>query len=107
VRRYWRPHQAGWPTHSSQRLGACAGGRKKPPPAFIYLFLPAGYARQIEPIGVDIGTPDFIGLAKAFGAAAETLTKADELPKLLREAAQRKGPTLIEINETLYVKERG
>jgi len=64
-------------------------------------------ARQIEPIGVDIGTPDFIGLAKAFGAAAETLTKADELPKLLREAAQRKGPTLIEINETLYVKERG
>jgi len=63
-------------------------------------------SRQIEPIGVDIGTPDFIALAKAFGAAAETLANADDLPRLLLEAAQRKVPTLIEIDETMYVRER-
>jgi len=64
-------------------------------------------SRQIEPIGVDIGTPDFIALALAFGAAAETLQHADDLPRLLREAAKRKGPTLIEIDEARYVSERG
>jgi acetolactate synthase-1/2/3 large subunit len=64
-------------------------------------------SRQIEPIGVDIGTPDFIALAKAFGAAAETLVKADDLPRLLIEAAKRNVPTLIEIDETMYVRERG
>ena len=64
-------------------------------------------SRQIEPIGVDIGTPDFIALAKAFGAAAETLSHADDLPRLLTEAAARKGPTLIEIVEDMYVSQRG
>ena len=64
-------------------------------------------SRQIEPIGVDIGTPDFIALAKAFGASAETLEHADDLPRLLTEAAGRKGPTLIEIDEDMYVSQRG
>ncbi len=64
-------------------------------------------SRQIEPIGVDIGTPDFIALALAFGAAAETLQRADDLPRLLLEAVKRKGPTLIDIDEAMYVSERG
>ncbi len=64
-------------------------------------------SRQIEPIGVDIGTPDFIALALAFGAAAESLVHADDLPRLLRDAVKRKGPTLIEIDEARYVSERG
>ena len=64
-------------------------------------------SRQIEPIGVDIGTPDFIALALAFGGAAERLVHADDLPRLLRDAVKRKGPTLIEIDEARYVSERG
>jgi len=64
-------------------------------------------SRQIEPIGVDIGTPDFIALSLAFGAAAETLQRADDLPRLLLDAVNRKGPTLIDIDEAMYVSERG
>jgi acetolactate synthase-1/2/3 large subunit len=64
-------------------------------------------SRHIEPIGVDIGTPDFIALSLAFGAAAETLQRADDLPRLLLDAVNRKGPTLIDIDEAMYVSERG
>jgi acetolactate synthase-1/2/3 large subunit len=64
-------------------------------------------ARQIEPVGVDLVTPDFVTLARAFGAAAERLQSADDLPRLLIEAAHRNGPTLIDIDETRYVAERG
>ena len=48
-----------------------------------------------------------IHLAKAFGASAETLEHADDLPRLLTEAASRKEPTLIEIDEDMYVSQRG
>lgn len=64
-------------------------------------------SKQIAPIGVDIVVPDFIALAKAHGAQAFKLESADALPSLLKEAAHRSIPTLIEIDEINFVKERG
>lgn len=64
-------------------------------------------SKQIAPIGVDILVPDFIALAKAHGAEAFRLEMADDLPALLHAAAKRAVPTLIEIDETRFVKERG
>jgi acetolactate synthase-1/2/3 large subunit len=96
-------------------LSEIASGVEAQTPIIILVWNNHGYgeiknfmqSRQIEPIGVDIGTPDFIALALAFGAAAEKLHHADDLPRLLRDAVKRNGPTLIEIDEAMYVSERG
>lgn len=64
-------------------------------------------SKQIAPIGVDIAIPDFIALAKAHGAEALRLNKADDLPQLLKDAARRNVPTLIEIDEKSFVAARG
>lgn len=55
--------------------------------------------RGIAPEGVDLFTPDFCALARAYGWAAERLESAGDLPRLLRDAASRPGPTLIEMDE--------
>ena len=55
--------------------------------------------RAIEPIGVDIYTPDFIGVAKAMGCAAEEVGNVEQLRAALSSASQRDGPTLIEIDQ--------
>ncbi|WP_338476713.1 5-guanidino-2-oxopentanoate decarboxylase [Pseudomonas khavaziana] len=55
--------------------------------------------RAIEPVGVDIYTPDFIGIAKAMGCAAESIDGIEQLRAALRAAAERPGPTLIEIDQ--------
>ena len=55
--------------------------------------------RAIEPVGVDIYTPDFIGIAKAMGCAAESINGIESLRAALRTAADRQGPTLIEIDQ--------
>jgi acetolactate synthase-1/2/3 large subunit len=55
--------------------------------------------RGITPVGVDLHTPDFVALASAYGAAAVRLARLADLPRLLREAAGRPGPTLIEFDE--------
>ena len=60
--------------------------------------------RAIEPVGVDIYTPDFIGAAKALGCAAESIQGVESLRVALRAAADRQGPTLIEINQGLWMK---
>jgi acetolactate synthase-1/2/3 large subunit len=60
--------------------------------------------RAIEPVGVDIYTPDFIGVAKALGCAAEAINGVDELRAALRVASDRQGPTLIEIDQTTWMK---
>ena len=60
-------------------------------------------SKQIHPIGVDIWTPDFQMLAKGFGCEAVRLKDPAALPKLLREARQRKTVTVIEIDEADYV----
>ncbi|WP_397451556.1 5-guanidino-2-oxopentanoate decarboxylase [Pseudomonas sp. NA-150] len=59
--------------------------------------------RAIEPVGVDIYTPDFIGVAKALGCAAEAVAGVDALKAALCSAADRQGPTLIEIDQTTWM----
>ena len=55
--------------------------------------------RAIEPVGVDIYTPDFIGIAKAMGCAAESIDGVEPLRAALQAAAARPGPTLIEVDQ--------
>ncbi len=60
--------------------------------------------RAIEPVGVDIYTPDFIGVAKALGCAAEAIGSVEQLRGALRAATDRQGPTLIEIDQTQWMQ---
>lgn len=60
--------------------------------------------RAIEPVGVDIYTPDFIGVAKALGCAAEAIGSVQQLQSALRAASDRQGPTLIEIDQTQWMQ---
>ena len=53
--------------------------------------------RQIPTIGVDIYTPEFVGLAKAMGCAASRPDDLAALESELRASATRDVPTLIEI----------
>jgi len=48
-------------------------------------------------VGVDLHTPDFQAIARAYGWASERLDRDEALPDLLRSAAARTLPTLIEI----------
>ncbi|MGX4731104.1 5-guanidino-2-oxopentanoate decarboxylase [Pseudomonas corrugata] len=59
--------------------------------------------RAIEPVGVDIYTPDFIGVAKALGCAAETVDDVAQLHTALLAASDRQGPTLIEIDQARWM----
>ncbi|WP_335945156.1 5-guanidino-2-oxopentanoate decarboxylase [Pseudomonas sp. G166] len=61
--------------------------------------------RAIEPVGVDIYTPDFIGVAKALGCAAETIDGVAQLYAALLAACDRQGPTLIEIDQARWMAE--
>jgi acetolactate synthase-1/2/3 large subunit len=60
-------------------------------------------ARQITPVGVDLHTPDFVAIAKAYGMAGIRMETLEALPGLLREAAARAGPTLIEFDESVVL----
>jgi acetolactate synthase-1/2/3 large subunit len=48
-------------------------------------------------IDVNMHVPDFVALARSFGAYAETTSNTDDLPRLIREGLSRKGPTVIEV----------
>jgi len=61
--------------------------------------------RAIEPVGVDIYTPDFVGVAKALGCSAEAVSGVQALKTALRAASERSGPTLIEIDQRLWMQE--
>ena len=61
--------------------------------------------RAIEPVGVDIYTPDFVAVAKGLGCAAERIQGPASLRMALRAAADREGPTLIEIDQGLWMNE--
>jgi len=57
--------------------------------------------RDIKPIGVEPGrNPDFIALAKAFGARAKKPKSLSALTGAIKEAFKAGGPTLIEVNES-------
>ena len=58
--------------------------------------------RAIEPVGVDIHTPDFIGVARALGASAEHVTDVKQLQAALGQAVERKGPTLIQVDQNQW-----
>ncbi|MFH0022376.1 5-guanidino-2-oxopentanoate decarboxylase [Pseudomonas fluorescens] len=60
--------------------------------------------RAIEPVGVDIYTPDFIGVAKALGCAAEAIGSVAQLRSALRAATDRQGPTVIEIDQNQWMQ---
>ncbi|MGF6781874.1 5-guanidino-2-oxopentanoate decarboxylase [Paraburkholderia sp. GAS334] len=76
-------------------------------PVIVLLWNNHGYAeirkymveRDIEPIGVDIYTPDFIAIARGFGCCAVTADTQAALASELKQAAARRVPTLIEIDE--------
>ncbi|MFK3797693.1 5-guanidino-2-oxopentanoate decarboxylase [Pseudomonas sp. NPDC088444] len=55
--------------------------------------------RAIEPVGVDIYTPDFIGVAKALGCAAEAVSGVEQLKAALSAASDRQAPSVIEIDQ--------
>ncbi|WP_248794485.1 5-guanidino-2-oxopentanoate decarboxylase [Pseudomonas sp. MWU13-2105] len=59
--------------------------------------------RAITPVGVDIYTPDFIGVARALGCVAEAVAGVETLRGALEAAADRQGPTLIEIDQQLWM----
>lgn len=58
--------------------------------------------RAIEPVGVDIHTPDFIGVARALGADAEHVADVAQLQAALGRAVERKGPTLIQVDQNQW-----
>lgn len=58
--------------------------------------------RAIEPVGVDIYTPDFIGVAKALGCFAQAIDDVPSLRAALLAARERQGPTLIEIDQGVW-----
>jgi acetolactate synthase-1/2/3 large subunit len=62
-------------------------------------------SRGIRPEGVDLTTPDFCAIARAFGLAAERLDKRADLGGLLKTAAKRNVPTLIEIDEAVVMSD--
>ncbi|ROL93553.1 5-guanidino-2-oxopentanoate decarboxylase [Pseudomonas protegens] len=60
--------------------------------------------RAIEPVGVDIYTPDFIAVAKGLGCAAERIDSVEQLRVALRMAVDRQGPTLIEVDQNRWTQ---
>ncbi len=60
--------------------------------------------RAIEPVGVDIFTPDFVAVAKGLGCAAEAISSIEQLRSALRCASDRQGPTLIEIDQSQWMQ---
>ncbi|NIE75012.1 5-guanidino-2-oxopentanoate decarboxylase [Pantoea sp. Ap-967] len=58
--------------------------------------------RAIEPVGVDIHTPDFIGVARALGAEAEQVGDVAQLQAALGRAVERTGPTLIQVDQNQW-----
>jgi acetolactate synthase-1/2/3 large subunit len=54
-------------------------------------------------VGVDIYTPDFIGVAKALGCFAQAVDGVAPLRAALLEAHDRQGPTLIEIDQARWM----
>jgi acetolactate synthase-1/2/3 large subunit len=54
--------------------------------------------RDIEPIGVDIYTPDLLAIARGFGCAAERARDHAHLAELLRSAPEDR-PLIIEVQE--------
>jgi len=60
-------------------------------------------ATGIAPLGVVARNPDFVALARAYGATGLKVRSTRELTAAIGAALQRRGPTLIEVLETEFV----
>jgi acetolactate synthase-1/2/3 large subunit len=86
-------------------IGELASAVEAKLPVIFLLWNNAGYGEikrfmadaDIPQIGVDIYTPDFIGLGKAFGCHAVRVSTLDDLESELVKAARRDRPTVIEV----------
>lgn len=58
--------------------------------------------RDIEPVGVDIHTPDFIAVAQGLGAAAEQVNDVAQLQAALARAVERNKPTLLQVDQAQW-----
>ncbi|WP_095162221.1 5-guanidino-2-oxopentanoate decarboxylase [Pseudomonas sp. Irchel 3F5] len=93
-------------------LPELASAREAQVPLIVLLWNNQGYEeikrymvnRAIEPVGVDIYTPDFIGVAKALGCSAESVSDVAQLREALRQACDRKVPSLIEIDQATWMQ---
>jgi 5-guanidino-2-oxopentanoate decarboxylase len=56
-------------------------------------------AAGIPPTGVSGHNPDFLALARAYGAHAQRARGPEELTAAIRSALQRRGPTVLEAVE--------
>ena len=56
-------------------------------------------AKQLPIIGVDLFTPDFVGVARAMGCHAERAGSLEQIVELVMASASLDRPTLIEIHE--------
>jgi len=63
--------------------------------------------RDVTPIGVDLHTPNFVSLAKAYGLEAAAPTSLDGLRALLRKAMAARKPMLIEMQEACFLDDIG
>jgi acetolactate synthase-1/2/3 large subunit len=54
-------------------------------------------SRGVEPIGVDLHTPDFVAIARAYGWSAQRVEEGAPLNDALAHAAKQDMPYLIEI----------
>lgn len=61
----------------------------------------------MEPIACDIHTPDFIGIAKAYGCHAERVDNHSELRQALRQAQDREVPSIIEVQQDSFIETQG
>ena len=61
---------------------------------------------QVQPVGVDLHAPDFLMLARSMGWEAAHANDIASLDGLLRAAAQRNQPSLIEITPQTFGTER-
>jgi len=62
-------------------------------------------ASDITPVGVDISPPDFIAAARAMGCAAERPDDLEVLKIALQSAAKRSVPTLLELDQSLFISQ--
>jgi acetolactate synthase-1/2/3 large subunit len=62
-------------------------------------------ASEIVPVGVDIPPPDFISAARAMGCEGSRPADLESLAEALRAAANRAVPTLLEIDQSLFISQ--
>jgi acetolactate synthase-1/2/3 large subunit len=62
-------------------------------------------ASKVVPVGVEIPAPDFISAARAMGCEASKPSDLESLAGALRAAVDRGVPTLLEIDQSLFISQ--